>query len=633
MNNGSIPNPPKATSHQNHHDDALLELAVSSAGAVGGAMWHRDVAGEPQVVTQRGLGETRVDAVHQSWPGHADALQQSLATEQPRALTARFESVTDSDGHDLRLMLIPFRGYGDRVGVCELFMPTEVDRDESAVTSRVQLLLNLSQSAMGDGSPQSDYANWLSRIHQHLSVRDTAFAIANETQHWSGWDRVCVVVQNGWTRRVEAISGLEFFDRRSGAVRALEQLVGEIAATAGTSQSDVVSFPSGCNSEELKHLSAQFECTEQVVIPLLEEGSTAPCGWMVCERFEKENESSPREHRSTSELEVAGKQAAVALSHALSFEKANVNPVSRWLRNLWSKPSARWLLILCAMSGILIALCTIPGELSIGGRGVVEPEHQRDIFANINGLIHELHIEESASVAMNDELLSLRSPELDFHQNKLDGELKTISQQIQDLETLRSDSRRVDGPGQSVGEIDAKIEELKTVRNSVGEQIALLKKQQTELTLTSPMNGSVLTWQVNELLSVGRPVSRGDRLLTVAQLDGPWVLRMYVDHRDIGPVQTAIAAGTAEFSFVSTDNPNRSIDAVFHQMASSVEVDPISGPSLEIVAIVERDALLNIRPGSTVQPRITCGTAPIGYVWFRRFVDGVSAWWSLKFAK
>ena len=66
-------------------------------------------------------------------------------------------------------------------------------------------------------------------------------------------------------------------------------------------------------------------------------------------------------------------------------------------------------------------------------------------------------------------------------------------------------------------------------------QWELYKIKQLELDVKSPINGLVVTWDLQNRL-IHRPVQRGQVLLRVANPDGPWQLELHMPENRIGHV-------------------------------------------------------------------------------------------------
>jgi hypothetical protein len=81
--------------------------------------------------------------------------------------------------------------------------------------------------------------------------------------------------------------------------------------------------------------------------------------------------------------------------------------------------------------------------------------------------------------------------------------------------------------------------ELLSVREnivSLESQQALVEQRRALLDVVSPSDGQVVTWQVEDLL-MGRPIQRGDLLLTIAEPKGEWELEVHMPENRVGHIQ------------------------------------------------------------------------------------------------
>jgi hypothetical protein len=234
------------------------------------------------------------------------------------------------------------------------------------------------------------------------------------------------------------------------------------------------------------------------------------------------------------------------------------------------------------------------------------------------------------AVAANDVLVQLRSPRLAQERAELEGQRRTTEQQIADLAALRGGREpRGEGRPLSQAELAARQEELNSVLESLDGQLAALARHEQELTVRSPIAGRVLTWNVEQLLQ-GRPVLAGQRLLSVADVAGPWIAEVRVPDRDIAHVQAARQNGqpVRVSLLAATDLNTRRVGAVT-DIARVVTHDPLEGPVVVVTVAVEAQPGFDARPGATVYPRIHCGRRSLGYVWFRRLYETVASWAAL----
>jgi multidrug efflux pump subunit AcrA (membrane-fusion protein) len=352
-------------------------------------------------------------------------------------------------------------------------------------------------------------------------------------------------------------------------------------------------------------------------------------GALVLEHFTDDGWNDPLRRRA----ELAAVQGGAALSTVGEHRALPLFPFVRGLQRLgWrskGRTLSRWLIAAIAAAGIIAALTLVPTDFDITGRGELQPKLRRHVFATLRGTVESLDVRHGQQVAEGQPLLRLRSPELDFELTRVQGELRTTEQQITDLGALRTGLER---PGaaarQTSVELAAREEELKSVLANLTEQLAVLRRQQAELSVVSPIAGEILTWDVEEVLA-SRPVEPGQRLLTVAEAAGPWVVEVRVPDRDISHVLAARRDTNEgpDVSFVVATDLEREQRGQVIDIARAVEHDPVEGPTLLVTVAVDRARLGDVRPGASVYPRIHCGRRAVGYVWFRRAIEAVVAWW------
>lgn len=603
-----------------HH---FLELAVSSSGASGGALWQIEDL-KPSLFTQHQLGDLPLDEVHEQWPGHVECLNTVIKTSQSKSLEAQFEQANGSQA--LRLCLLPISSGTSVELIVELFLPQEkavaIEQVEASVR---QLLLWASPTSDGQSDSASiEFATWLSQIYSHLDLQETCYAITNETKTWSSWDRVSVLVLNGRRYEIKSVSGIDVLDPRSTTVTSLERVANSLSNLINPVEST-----EEAPQEKLTEYQARIQAKKVAVVPLVGNAGTTsaqPVALLVFDQFH----SDSNQNRSLDDLAIAARHISTALEHALQFSDLKKNLFQKLSDKLFSNRFAKSVLGLALLLGFLAFLSLYQTELTISGTGYLEPVVQQDVFAVSNGLIQTLHVSQEEKVNQGDKLLTLRSPELEFEANRLTGELATVRQQRSDLEAIRTDPRRAAELQQSANELAAREKELLTVAANLESQIALLQQQSDELVLLSPIAGEIVTWNLKTLLAEDRPVTRTDRLLSVAQLSGDWRAKLHIDYRDTGPATQAIEQGVAKLTFLSADALETPKSGKITEVSPQLETDSINGTTLTAYAHVDRASIPDVRPGTSIQYRIECGEAPLGYVWFRRLIDRVQSWWLLR---
>jgi hypothetical protein len=136
----------------------------------------------------------------------------------------------------------------------------------------------------------------------------------------------------------------------------------------------------------------------------------------------------------------------------------------------------------------------------------------------------------------------------------------------------------------------------------------------------------VETWDIEQLLS-GRPVRRGQQLLTVADTSGPWMLEVQIPDARTGDVLDARRLRPeplrVEFS-LATDPGRRHFGTLDSQAMSTETREANTGPALLARVTLDRKTLSELHGGARVTARIHCGQRPLGYVWF------IDAWRAIQ---
>ena len=120
----------------------------------------------------------------------------------------------------------------------------------------------------------------------------------------------------------------------------------------------------------------------------------------------------------------------------------------------------------------------------------------------------------------------------------LAGEIQTTSRRLASLKSVRLTGDN--GAGQS-SRMVLEERQLESELANLRSQQEVLRHQQAALTITSPIAGTIVGWQLQRRLA-DRPVSRGNLLVSVVDHSGPWALQLDLPDQDAGPVLESIRA-------------------------------------------------------------------------------------------
>ena len=164
---------------------------------------------------------------------------------------------------------------------------------------------------------------------------------------------------------------------------------------------------------------------------------------------------------------------------------------------------------------------------------------------------------------------------------------------------------------------------------------ALQEKKKTLLDVRSPISGRVITWQVDETLQ-GRPVSKEQILMEIADPNSPWLLEVSMPESRMGHIAEAAAESTEplKVTFILATHADEEFDGRLIRIAPTAEVRGEQGSQSNTVklrvAFDDQDRLRelfagNPKVGAEAIAKVHCGTASIGYVYLHDLVDFIRA--------
>jgi hypothetical protein len=659
----------------------LLESSIRTLAAAGGAVWLRQPEGlrlEHQVNLVRTGLVTGPDAddiqnVEQRSQQHQRLLdrisrQTDTHAVSPQSGTA---AASDVDGlpenpTDFVLLFCPVI-VDDRVlGVLEIFQRPNVS--PGSVQGFLRFLAALAELAsdylrnsqlrelQDRATLWSQFEQFTERVHEGLDVDQIAASIANDGRHLIGCDKVTVAVRKGSRYPVRAVSGLDSIDRRSNVLRAAQDLIRRVVITK-----EPFWYQDSANEDHAQpHVDIAPQLENAVhkyldesparllaVFPLMPSSLPAdgsrdsnqsnsrkdkPVGVILIERFEGASTSGLTRHRS----EVVARQSASALKNALEHSNLPFLPLLRLIgRVVWHlrlRQLPKTVLVLGTLIAAAVAMVVVPADFTVKGHGELQPAVRRGVFASSDGIVAtlapSLSATEATTVSAGETLAELSNTDLDFELTRVLGEIRTARESLSTTKVERLNVDDSDPNWESqLEKLSAEEKELEVSITSLEAQLKVLKLQQADLILTSPINGQILTWEAARVLE-RRPVRRGDLLVEVADVDGPWVLEIRVPDQNIGYVNDARRELTPDLdvSFILATDAKTIWYGKVRDVASDTRSYGESGPTVLVTVEIDRNKIPEnqLRPGATVIPHIHTGQRAIGFVWFHELIHTVT---------
>ncbi|WP_166823497.1 HlyD family efflux transporter periplasmic adaptor subunit [Thalassoroseus pseudoceratinae] len=625
-----------------------LEKTSRQTGAVASAVWMLD-AGERIGL----LSEQNLDKIGMG--GNRAVVQQNLFLLG--AVLKSGEPVIHVPGEtgaielpsEHVLLLVPLR-LGDRVvGVAEHFLPTD-----SPELYRLEHLQFLEEAAAYAGrylswrdettSPDRQLGFWsefertIGGLHRSLDPQEVALTAANDGRKLLNCDRVSIAVKRGVRTEIIAVSGQARVKRRSNLIRAMRQLARPILRAG--QPITYVGHTDGLPPSLLKPLTNFVkESRSRMVrmVPLLEPSplmeserqkdkrryrSQKCFGVLIVERT-TEGWLTPPKLKQT---ELLADHLGTALHNARTHHQIFLLSFWKFLGRIWQGFHGRivWqtLLAICLLAGVACGLAFIPADYRVEGTGQLMPSVRQEIFAPWDGEVTELAITGGDHVNKGDVLLKLHNDELNTQQLDTRGRLAEKQQLLKTLEAGIASASRESKREEEI-RLRGRYAQTAIEIRSLSQQLIELESQIEKLTVRAPIDGTVSTFQVEQLLQ-SRPVRRGERLLEVMNEDGPWRLELKLPERRLGHLLEASTQSSSHelpVDFVLATDPERRFSGSLGEIATRTSVSATEGSVIDVHVDVDAAQIDQRRIGAEVRGKIHCGQKSLFYVLFGDVVE------------
>lgn len=629
--------------------EQLADHLVTALAAVGAAIWLVEAPGSAQPHALKLEKQINLGALG----------DESLAGQHRQLLLAALDSGKpqvrgpDSGGGEANptpytLLLAPVVIDTDAVGLVEVIQRPTLSPDALDGSLRfTALLAELAADHLRRREvrklrhSQRDTAQFealLHAMHRELDPRATAAEIANEGRRLLGCDRLSVALRRGKKYRLTAVSSVDVIHRRSTVVRRLERLIARVAITGDPLWYDGDQRDLPPQIQQALNLYLDESHARSVgVIPLrgparsaahaAEEASIEGplIGALVVEGFDGRREETAKE--STQQI---ANHAGVALANAVRYRSLPTLPLLRSRYAPAGEPTYGRLKLLAAACLFAAVTSTffIPADFNVYTQGELQPANRRHVFAPLDGQVAIVSVGHGDLVRQGQTLAELASPDLDLEIQKIQGEHDATLQRSRAIETALLDyGSSVDPEGMRVHQLSAEKQELEQLFASQKKRLAVLRTQRENLTVLSPLAGEVLTWETDRQLQ-GRPVRRGDRLMTVADITGPWEAELKIADEDVGPVLELLKRDEGKLSATFELATERGVEhsGEVTRIARRAEVGAENQSIVRATLQVDRASLRDPRPGATVFATINCGQRSLFYIWCHDLIEHAQGW-------
>ena len=643
----------------------FLPRVVQALAAIGGAVWATDENGRLGLQYQVNLEATKLRENEEGQAQHGRLLYKCLGGDSG-ILVPPHSGVSEDDDEaanptDVLLVLGPLKADEDTVGVLEIIQRAEAG--PATQQGYLRFAMQMCELA-GDYLKSHKLRDFGGRealwtllegfshdVHMQLDPRETAYTIANEGRRLIECDRVSVAIRHGNKCKIEAVSGQDIFDKRSNTVRLLGKLATAVVATgdsvwyAGDTrdmapqvEDAVQEYVDESHSKNVAVLPLRRPEMVEEDDPDKREAPAEPIGALIVEQIEDSRVPETMVQR----VDVVCRHSSIALANALEHQSLFLMPLWRAIGKAKWVLRARTLPKTLAILGLILAallwLILWPTDFVMDCKGTLEPITRQDVFAPANAKVIELLVKHGQFVEGGKTVLArLEDDTLRKQMIDVQGQLAATGEQISakgrelgDRDLSRIETERIKG------ELQALLERAKSLRD----QMKILKKQERDLDIVSPISGRVLSWDLEDRLRLA-PVNLGQFLLRIADPNGDWELNLDMPDTQMGHIarfRNELPDGEKQdVTFILATDPGIEHEGTVREIARIAEVEGEEGNMVQIkvdfkkaellaaLMAAEGDRTPHLRPGAEVNAEVHCGRCSIGYSVFHKAFEFVQS--------
>lgn len=648
----------------------LLSRVITALAAAGGAVWLLDEDRHLRLQYQINAEPSVLNSDHEDASRHT-RLVQRVANSGQSILVPPYSGTTDGDaeGNPTRYLLVlgALKHDGQHDGLIEVFQRPDTAPDTQRGYLRfVQQMCELAAEwlrsqklrTLGDRQTLWQQADSFARAsHESLDLKETSYIVANEGRRLIGCDRVSVAIKKGRKCKVQAISGQDTIESRSNIVAALNNLATRVVAAGEPLWHDGSTEDLPPQIEEaLEEYVDQSYGRNIAVLPLREPERRLGLGQDSGAAGEIDRDHAHRgevigaliveQIESDIPPEIFKARCDLVYEHgtrAIANSRAHTN---LFLMPLWrTLGRASWVLrartlpktlgVLGLVAAAVIGLTFIKKDFTLEADGTLLPLARREVFAPIDGEVMEVLVDHNVAVTSGQELIRMRNRELEIQLTEVEGQIQTTLAEETRVKGQLGLRRQQLEPSERRS-LEADQNKLKTELAVLQRKRDLYRKRAEELVIRSPIDGRVVSWDVEKTLR-SRPIMTGQVLLEVADLDEPLFLEVELPEKREGHLDEFVAQqgltgdeASLNVSYILATDPDEPLDAILMLNSVSMRADANEehGAVIKMKAIPDQESLrrLQPRPGAKVIAKIHCGRRSSGFVFFHEIYE-----WCCKF--
>jgi len=635
----------------------FLRRLVLAMGAQAGVIWLLEDNRQIRLAYELNLEETRFLENEQAGQQNSPLLNEILSTGQCRLYGAGENPQYPPPTGHLHI-LGPILRDKACIGVVQVFQRPDAPPQARAgylqfveqMCGHAARYLRLRQEAASEMSPQEflrRFQEFTLDLSRNLELKEVAATVANDGRLLIRCDRTCVAVQRGTKTEIMAISGQDQVNARANLIRTLRTLTSRVIATREPLlyTGSMETYPPQIEQPLADYVhESGARCV--IIVPLFPpkqpreilkeeksgkpeqapEKAQKPIGALVVEQI---TDSRPRAGMMD-KIKLVAEHAASALHNSLTHETLFLLPLWRMLGRGWEALRGRTLTKVLAGLAAFIVLVAIlvwmQWDYRVEAKGRLMPIVQREIFSTWDGRVVKVLVKSGDRVKAGQPVVQLENEEMRTKLQAAENNLNEKSRQLGSLEASRDQEGRT-ANREEVTKLLGQIAQAKVEAEGAKLQFDLLKQMVDELTIRSPIDGVVATFDLDKIL-LYRPTQRGEVLLQVMDVNQDWHMELEVPEHRLGHMlkaQKRLGSEKLPLTFLLATDTSKTYDGTLESIATRANPAQEQEYVVEVRADMSPEAEQKLhdqfRIGAEVRAKINCGKYSLFYVLFGDVIE------------
>src|SRR5262249_34031394 len=158
----------------------------------------------------------------------------------------------------------------------------------------------------------------------------------------------------------------------------------------------------------------------------------------------------------------------------------------------------------------------------------------------------------------------------------------------------------------------------------------VLEDKIKKLTVPSPIDGKVIGWKLDELLTENRPLKEGDLLMTIADTSKDWELEVLMPEDRMGHIRHAqreLHQDDLNVNYMLEAYPGVWLHGKLNKIHGAANVEGEEGNTVLVTVSIDKGDLEPkvMEKGAGAQAKIDCGRRSLGYCWFHDVIEFIQS--------